>query len=72
MKKYFLDKNYTKFTVRVFLALSIVLGIMASFIADQLTPYPDHPVPTFLAVLAVWATYFVIKWILKALPTDRD
>ena len=68
MKKYFLDKKYKKFRIRVFIVLSIV-GIIAAFIfgdEEELLPV------IFLAIVFIWVSYFAIKWILKALPTNSD
>ena len=72
MKKYFLDKRYKKFTVRVFLILSIVIGVITAVVAGSASDNPDAPWYGLLAIILVWATYFVVKWILKALPTSRE
>lgn len=72
MKKYFLDKEYQKFTTRIVFVLSIIAGITTSAISD----IPDDDFLFWLlglgGALSVWVLYFVVRWILKALPTDID
>ena len=82
MKKFFLkNQKYTKVTKRIFTVISILPAIIAFIIVAIIEPLDGFL--DFLAwiligiifcainALIVWGIYFVIRWILKALPDER-
>ncbi len=74
MKKYFLkDQKYTKFTIRIFIVISVIVLIIGYILGVEANP----SVPFFSGLLCgisfvavVWVIYVVIRWILKAIPDD--
>lgn len=65
-----------KFTFRVFIVLSIAVAPIGYIIGYALPGYHDSDAAaaqiSLLAIIAVWGSYFAIKWILKALPANND
>lgn len=72
MKKYFLDPQYKKFSRRVTWVISLLCAILGfSLVAPRSTQFPieyDTIISPFIGFGSVWGLYFLIRWILKALP----
>ena len=71
MKKYFFDRNYNKFTRRLFTVLSVIAGGIG-FIVGVQRYYPLFPIFLMGVCFAtvIWILYGLIRWILAALPDE--
>ena len=67
VKKFFLDNLYKKFRRRLFLAVSIIAGLICAIVSKA--SYEEGVILYFLSVVALtWIAYGTIIWITKALP----
>lgn len=73
MKKYFLDQKYKSLRMRINIVLSVVAFLVSIIISFEINGGPyyhveNHYVYGCLSAICIWAIYFTLRWILKALP----
>jgi len=70
-KAFMLDKDYRTFRLRIFIALSILAGMVGGTIWSV---YDDALFVSgiILGVGGIWLLYWCLCWILSAMPNDKE
>ena len=70
------DQKYTKFTIRIFIVISVLAFIITVLVTSVINPNAVEGFFIGLIILgpiisvSVWIIYAAIRWILKAMPDD--